>query len=196
MNGGDIDMLSRLVFVGCLLAADSAIAAEQTSAPMTCEAFKAALTEAIHAAGNKVATPNDFKVAFKEDGTTHIRYEFSGIAGLTGDLNCYESDRFQSIDAATGIVSDSDIENEKRVGRVKALASAALCATEKSRPVKCAKVMSAIFHKAYSEFAASKRRGEPSPRGDNYQDFPYGSRAEVSIVQDGISVSVVGPRPQ
>ncbi len=99
-------VMSKIVLcLGCALLAPvtfGSALAQLADAKMTCERFKAAVTQSIHRQGDKVAIPSDFEVAYSSPGDPHIRYTYAGIVGLSGNLNCVTG-KFASFDISTDL---------------------------------------------------------------------------------------------
>jgi hypothetical protein len=160
---------------------------------MTCDAFKEALEASIHEGGDRVALPSNYVVAFQATGNPDVRYTYSGIVGLSGDLDC-ETGNFESFDVQADLSDDGISENAWRLIRTSALGAAALCARGKMTASQCAGAIKSLSDKAFSDFIGARDRGEEGAEGDEFRNFPNSTQVAVTYQKGAVSIDV-GFRP-
>jgi len=184
---------SRLGFaIVASLALDPIFAASA----MTCEDFKQKLVEEIHEGGDRVALPTGYRIGRKHEGDPVIRYDFDGVVGLQGSIDCLEGGSFAEIDIEAQISADDTIaENLQRIIGLTALGAAALCVVESMPPAKCQSTIEQMYMKAASQFVAAKKLGHRWPGGSEMRYFgdANGSQAIVMVVPGNVALSVAPP---
>lgn len=170
--------------LGCI----SALAA--TADPkMSCEQFKAGLAQALHRNGDKVAMPANFQVAYSSADDPHIRFQYTGADGLSGNLNCVKR-QFESFDISADL-GESDVrENGLRLVQSLLLAQAALCARGEMSDDACRSAVQGIAKEAISRFGRDRDRGSKHPSGDWFQSFDNATQLDVSVNEGGAVIAL------
>jgi hypothetical protein len=159
---------SKIMFASVCLVASASIAAAQ---PVSCDDFKEALGNAIHEAGDQVAQPH-FDDAIREPDGRIDRVKMRGIVGLDGLLGCQKDSSFEVLDVTTEVSPEEGMLN---VYRLRTLATAALCAVEKSlSPQACKNIMDMVSKDAVAAYSKARVRGEPDPYGNSRRNFDDG----------------------
>jgi hypothetical protein len=168
-----------------------AMASPAAAAPMTCDAFRAALWHAISDAGDKVAQPRLDHLGYaRPDGTFH-RYDMAEIVGLEGILRCAENDKLEGF-GATAKVDAGD--GTLRVYRLTALGSATICAAVPAKkPRACERLADKLINAAVKGFARAAVRGEEDPSDFTKEDIGSGYGIEFDAREGELSFDLVPP---
>lgn len=193
-------MLANLqrFFSACALFSALCVATSPVRAgdKITCEQFKSRLDSKIKEGGRIVAEPTNYTVKFKAEGNPHIRYEFTNIAGITGNLNCEDADSFSNIALDIDLTRAVDAqEAELFILRSEALMASAICSIEPMKMNQCMKTASAAVSSAIKDHLAAKKRGDVNGGGDWLRNIRNGKvlaeNADNSPVDSELSVAVV-----
>lgn len=179
--------MPRFLFAFALLIGTAASAA---AAPITCAQFNEALARSIEDQGRRVATPDLSKPAYKRPDGTMIRYDMSGIVGMTGSIECHENDRLWMISVETALKST---EATIRVLRFHWLLAASICAVEHSTKVACDAKANAMIKNAVNEFSKAQLRGEPEPSSFQKITVKGDVNIEVDVDPGRLSFSITPP---
>lgn len=177
----------------CVLA--SIIFAEQAqAAPVTCDEFKVALTQAVVENGHKVAYPGGYSVAYKRDDGTLTRYKWAGIVGLSGELFCGPEDAFDTFSIKSyRMLGNPDAKAITE--RFKELAATALAAAD-GTPYKDSMVATLkTLKSAQREQLAAHKRGEFDPSGNDYSETANGGQVNITVNADSYSAAISPPLP-
>jgi hypothetical protein len=177
------------VLAGALIAASTSALAQTADDKMSCEQFRSALTETIHREGDKVAVPSDFQVAYSAPDDTRIQYQYAGIVGLSGSLNCVKG-RFASFGISADLSETDAHEDGLRQLRSWALAQAALCARGGMSDDSCQSETLAIAKKAMDQFTKEADRDSRHPSGDRVEHFGNETQLDIDVTEGGLTISV------
>ena len=177
--------LAALVIAGLPACADEA--------PLTCDTFKQALNETIHAQGDLVATPKDYYI-LRKDELPRVLYGFSGIVGIKGDLNCANDGAFRQFSFKADTQAKSDEQEALILQRIVALSSAAMCAGGVAPEPECLKKASDLVVQTVHIMKAEHDRGEPMPHGEAEMALSDVAGITIETMPDAVSVEVVNYR--
>lgn len=161
------------------------------SAVLTCDQFETRLGQAISQFGHEVAQPGPFQLDSKV-GHTGRRFDFHGIAGLSGTVTCSQSGNFEDFFVAINDDSLKAPALQPAMVRFLELAAASVCAISDGTPKACHKAVEAMVSGASRQFSDQAATGEKQPGGMREFTITADAAAEFNLTRDSISWSV-GP---
>ncbi|WP_158810311.1 hypothetical protein [Beijerinckia sp. L45] len=186
-------MTRRLPLLSALAAIALLFAAAPCSAGpiLTCADFKTRLDETIVAMGSAVASPGALKPGY-DSGEAGKRFDWDGIVGLTGTMNCSKADAFEdfSIAIPESVRTSDDLPIVLR--RFMELASASICTLADATPEACRALTKSMTDGSLAQFRDGVTKGEAMPTGTRDFFIVAGVDAELDMTPVGISWSI-GP---
>jgi hypothetical protein len=179
-----------LAIAACSLALTTFVPSASAERGMSCEGFRVAQWRAMDDAGVEIAHPKlDHRVGGY--GPT-IRYELTGIAGLQGQLICW-NDQIFNFSASAQLTGDSE-RIASNILQLKSLAAAAICAVSGPRLTagECTSQADTLVRLATTEHANPHVRSEAQSYGAAGVRLEGGYRIEIEAGEDSVSFFLYG----
>jgi hypothetical protein len=179
--------LAALVAIG-LVWAGAACAAGPV---LTCGAFKTRLDATIKEMGAQVATPGPLRLGY-DGAETGKRFDWDGVVGLTGTMNCSKADAFEDFGISIPEAYRTSDELPVVLRRFMELASASICTLSDATPEACRSLTKSMTDASLAQFKDALGRSESMPTGTRDFFIVDGVDAELDMTPVGISWSI-GP---
>lgn len=158
---------------------------------LTCPEFKTRLDQTIDAMGAAVAKPGPLKPGY-DSGEAGKRYEWDGIVGLTGTVNCSKADAFEDFSFSILDAYRTSDDLPVILKRFMELASASICTLAEAMPEACRALTKSMTDGSLAQFKDTLTKGEAMPTGTRDFFIVKGVDAELDMTPVGISWSI-GP---
>ena len=174
----------------CSLALTALVPTARAERGMSCQGFRVALWRAIDDAGVEIEHPKLDQRAGGYGAT--IRYELTGIAGLQGQLICW-NDQIFNFSASAQLTGDPD-RIASGIPQLKSLAAAAICAVGGSRLTlgACKSQADALVRSATAEYAKPHVRSDAQNYGEAGMRLEDGYRIEMEAGEDSVAFFLYG----
>lgn len=181
------------LFLAALLLTPALLAASPCAAGtiLTCPDFKTRLDETIVTMGSAVAAPGALKLGY-DSGEAGKRFDWDGIVGLTGTMNCSKADAFEDFSIAIPESYRTSDELPVVLKRFMELASASICTLADATPEACRALTKSMTDDSLAQFKEALAKGETMPTGTRDFFIINGVDAELDMTPVGISWSI-GP---
>ena len=158
---------------------------------LTCADFKTRLDATILAMGAIVASPGPLRLDY-DTGETGKRFDWNGIVGLSGTMNCSKADAFEDFSIAVDESYRTSDELPAVLKRFMELASASICTLSEATPDACRSLAKTMTDGSLAQFRDALLKGDAVPTGTRDFFIVAGVDAELDMTPVGISWSI-GP---
>ena len=172
-----------LAFASPAVAADGGV--------LTCDQFRQRLDRTIRDMGDRVAPPGALKPSYA-GGDSGKRFDWDGIVGLSGTMNCSKRDAFEDFGIAIAEATRTSDDLPVVLQRFMELASASTCALADATPDACRALVKTMTLGSLAQFRDAAGKGDAMPTGTRDFFIVEGVDAELDMTPVGITWSI-GP---